>query len=227
MQGISSIGSSAAASASSASVTGLADNFDTFLTLLTTQLQNQDPLSPMESNEFTQQLVQFSQVEQSIATNANLEKMLGVLGASNAANTVALIGKDITFGGGTNTLANGKARWEYELPANADKVTLTISDSSGKLVYAGNGEISAGGHSFEWDGKDNSGEPLADGIYTLAVTATDGNGSAVPAEIFSIGTVTGVQSGGEETELLIGQAAVPASLMLKVNEPATAGGQES
>ena len=54
----------------------LSDDFDNFLTLLTTQLQNQDPLEPMDSNEFTQQLVQFTEVEQSIATNKNLEQIL-------------------------------------------------------------------------------------------------------------------------------------------------------
>mgnify|MGYP003671028258 CR=1 FL=1 len=218
MDGIAAIGSNAATSASSASVTGLADNFDTFLTLLTTQLQNQDPLSPMESNEFTQQLVQFSQVEQSIATNGNLEKMLSLLGASNAANTVALIGKEITFAGGTNALTNGKAKWEYELPSEAAKATITIEDASGKLVYTGTAETSSGLHEFAWDGKDNSGDPLDDGIYTLSVNATDAEGGSVTAAVYSLGQVTGVQSGASEPELLIGEAAVPSSLMLQVNE---------
>lgn len=227
MEGVSGIGSPPASTASQSSVTGLADNFDTFLTLLTTQLQNQDPLSPMESNEFTQQLVQFSQVEQSIATNTNLEKMIGLLGASNAANTVALIGKEVTFGGGTNALVDGQAKWQYELPSDAASVTFTIADSSGKLVYTSSGDTSAGSHDFVWDGKDNGGNQLQDGIYTFNVAALDGENKSLSTDVYSLGRVTGVQSGTEESELLIGEAVVPASQMLKVNEYPAEEQQES
>lgn len=218
MDGVSGIGATPPTTASQASVTGLADNFDTFLTLLTTQLQNQDPLSPMDSNEFTKQLVQFSEVEQSIATNTNLEQMLGLLGASNAANTVALIGKEVTFAGGTNSLVGGKAKWNYSLADDAKEVSLTIEDESGKLVYVGTGETEAGSHEFNWDGKDNSGSPLQDGIYTLTVTAKNIDNTSIETEVLSLGQVTGVQSGAEEAELLIGDASIPASLMLRVNE---------
>ena len=227
MESVSAIGTTTNSSASQASATGLADNFDTFLTLLTTQLQNQDPLSPMDSTQFTQQLVQFSQVEQSIATNSNLEQVVSLLGASNAANTVALIGKEVTFAGGTNALVNGKAKWNYELAGDAKEATLTIADESGKLVYVGAGEIKAGSHEFVWDGKDNSGDPLEDGIYTLTVTAKDVKGVSVESNVLSLGIVTGVQSGAEESELLVGEAAIPASLMLKVNEIASEEQTES
>jgi flagellar basal-body rod modification protein FlgD len=206
-------------SASSASVTGLADNFDTFLTLLTTQLQNQDPLSPLESNEFTQQLVQFSQVEQSIATNSNLEQVLGLLGSNNVASTVAYLGKDVAVAGGTNGLVDGAANWRYSVPAGAAEVSMTVEDASGKVVYAGQGEISTGTHVFDWDGKDNSGKQLEDGGYVLKVSAVDGNGEPLTAEVAALGRVTGVQSGTDGTELLLGTVAVSTDDVLQVTEP--------
>lgn len=220
ISGLTASTTSAAAGGSSASVTGLADNFDTFLTLLTTQLQNQDPLSPLESNEFTQQLVQFSQVEQSIATNTNLEKVLGLLGSNNVASNVAYIGKDVMVAGGSNGLADGKANWRYTVPAGATEVSLTIEDSSGKLVYAGSGEVATGGHTFEWDGKDNGGEQLQDGGYVLKVSAVDGNGEVLPTDVAALGRVTGVQTGDNGTELLIGGIAVSTDDVLQVTEPA-------
>ena len=70
----------------------LADTFDSFLTLLTAQLTNQDPLDPLDPNEFTDQLVSFTNVEQSIATNKNLEQLLASYQSNELASAVSYIG---------------------------------------------------------------------------------------------------------------------------------------
>ena len=79
------VAATTATAAAAASATGdttaigrarLAENFDTFLSLLTTQLKNQDPLSPLDSNQFTQQIVQMTGVEQQLATNDLLKKLV-------------------------------------------------------------------------------------------------------------------------------------------------------
>ena len=158
----------------------LSGNFNTFLTLLTTQLQNQDPMSPMDSNQFTQQLVEFSRVEQQINTNDNLQDadQPGRSGRS-ASDAVSYLGKIVTITNGNAALANGQAAWSYTLGSAAAANTLTVTDSTGHVVYTAPGETAAGTHDFTWNGQDNNGNQLPDGVYTLTVTPQSADGSAM------------------------------------------------
>ena len=185
-------------------VAQLSTNFSTFLTLLTTQLKNQDPTSPMDSNQFTQQLVQFSQVEQQIDTNSHLKTLISQ-GTSNASTMAATyLGKKVSMTNGNASLSNGAANWTYNLGTEAGSTALTISDAHGKVVYTGAGEITAGNHSFAWNGRDNNGNQLNDGTYTLAVNATTASGGAVTSSVASAGAVTQIDMTGGSPKLVIG-----------------------
>ncbi|MBA2589038.1 MAG: flagellar hook assembly protein FlgD [Alphaproteobacteria bacterium] len=200
----------AAASAATApdAMKKLSGNFSTFLTLLTTQLKNQDPTSPMDSNAFTQQLVMYSQVEQQIDTNSNLKTLISQGTSNAAAVTTGYLGKKVSILNGNAALTNGSASWTYNLDAAAATNQLSITDSKGKLVYAGAGETAAGNHTFAWDGKDNNGNQLADGAYTLNVAATGGAGGAVTSSVASAGTVTQIDMTGSTPKLVIGSMEV-------------------
>jgi len=206
-------------SASESANAALAADFDTFLTLLTTQLQNQDPLSPLDSNQFTEQLVQFSQVEQAIATNENLEDVLALIGDGNTASAVSYLGKDILAEGNAADLANGQATWDYALADPAQSTTITVTDENGKLVLATPGQQAAGQHTFVWDGLDSSGEALPDGVYHIAVAAQNAEGESVGVTTYSTGEVTGVNTGADGTQLLLGQVTVPMSAVVRVQDP--------
>ena len=127
--------SQASQGAAAAASANLSDNFDTFLTLLTTQLRNQDPLEPLKSAEFTNQLVQFSGVEQSIATNENLEQLLNLTFANFASDSVGYIGKEVEAESPTAIMTDGQAQWGYELSGPADDVQFFVTDIAGRLVY--------------------------------------------------------------------------------------------
>ena len=182
----------------------LSGNFSTFLTLLTTQLKNQDPTSPMDSNAFTQQLVMYSQVEQQINTNTNLKSLI-TQGTSNAAAmTTGYLGKKVSITNGNASLTNGSATWTYNLESTAASNQITISDSRGRIVYAGTGQTAAGNNTFTWDGKDNNGNQLPDGTYKLTVTAADLAGNTVTSSVASVGTVTQIDMTGNEPQLIVG-----------------------
>ena len=189
----------------------LAGNFDTFLKLLTTQLQNQDPMSPMDSNEFTQQLVAFSSVEQQINTNDNLQSLIALSLSQQASAAVNYIGHSVVMTSGKSALQSGACDWTYNLGAGASATTLTVKDASGKVVYSGSGETQAGNNDFAWDGKDANGNQLPDGQYTLSVTATAADGSAITSSIASKALVTAVDMSGTTPMLVLGAMEIPLS----------------
>ena len=214
-----------AAAASSATDSGalgrarLAENFDTFLSLLTTQLKNQDPLSPLDSNQFTQQIVQMTGVEQQLLTNDLLKKLVSNTG-SGVATAVSLIGKEVRAVGDASTLSNGKAEWTYNLDRAASDVKLEVLDSQGRVMNSiAPTDNKAGDHKFTWDGKSASGTPLADGTYTLRVTAKDGNGTAVTSTVYADGLVTGVEQTDGVTYVTINGAKVPWDKIVTIRQP--------
>lgn len=191
-------------SQSSTAAQQLAGNFDTFLTLLTKQLQNQDPLAPMDSNQFTEQLVQFSSVEQQINTNKNLEKLISLAQARANADVVGYLGKSVTLSNGKGALINGSASWTYALDNTAKANTITVTDANGKVVYVTSGALTKGVQTFNWDGKDNFGNQLPDGQYTVTLTPQAADGSAINYAIASKGVVSQIDFSGSDPQLMIG-----------------------
>jgi len=209
MTTVSPASSAAATSATSPdAMKQLSGNFSTFLTLLTTQLKNQDPTSPMDSNAFTQQLVMYSQVEQQIDSNTNLKTLISQGTSNAAAVTTGYLGKKVSILNGNAALTNGAATWTYNLGAAAATNQISITDANGKLVYTGAGETTAGNHTFSWDGKDNNGNQLADGAYTLNVAATGGAGGTVTSSVASAGVVSQIDMTGGTPKLVIGSMEV-------------------
>jgi flagellar basal-body rod modification protein FlgD len=204
-----SVSSTTTTSSASTAQKQLSTNFDTFLQLLTTQLKNQDPTAPMDSTQFTQQLVAFSQVEQQISTNSNLETLISL--AQGQSNNLAMsyLGHNVVLTDGQGVLASGAATWNYGLDNEAASTTLTVSNAAGKIVYSQTGETAAGVHAFDWDGKDTNGNQLADGLYTLAVTSTADDGTAVTTSVASKGLVSGIDMAGSTPQLVIGSTEVP------------------
>lgn len=205
-----------------ASATGrarLAENFDTFLTLLTTQLQNQDPLSPMDSTQFTQQLVQMTGVEQQLLTNDLLEKLVSNTG-TGVATAVSLIGKEVRADSDAAALKDGKAEWTYSLGRDASTVQLDILDSKGRVVRSiAPTDNKAGEHTLTWDGKGQGGSELADGTYTLRVTAKDSEGSTVTSNVYVDGLVTGVEQQDGLTFITVNGVQIPWDQLVSIRQP--------
>jgi flagellar basal-body rod modification protein FlgD len=210
MTAISSV-STTTGGASSTALASLSDTKDKFLTLLTTQLKNQDPMSPMDSTQFTQQLVQFTAVEQQIASNKNLEKLISLQTNSIAAQATSYMGHTVQSKGSNQTLANGSAVFGYTLSNQAQATSFSISDSTGRVVYHGIGETSSGNHSFTWDGKDDNGIQQPDGTYTIAIGAVDRQNQPVTIDTQVSGQVTGVEFDSGEPVLLIGTTKIKMS----------------
>jgi len=79
---------------------------DDFLKLLVTQLQHQDPMNPTDSQDFMAQMAQFTSVEQLTNMAKSLDRMSV---ASQTAQSVALIGKTVTWAKDDGTAGEGVA----------------------------------------------------------------------------------------------------------------------
>ena len=204
-------------SASSAATKSLTENYNTFLTLLTTQLKNQDPLNPMDSSQFTQQLVQFSSVEQQIQQNKNLETLISAQSSSTASNAVNYIGHTVAAMSDQVSLTNGSATINYALDHNVADNAITISDAKGRIIRSLTGETGQGAHTITWDGKDANGNTMADGVYKIAIAATNDDKTAASATIGISGVVTGVTLVDQKPQLAIGGVTVPMDNVLSVS----------
>ena len=170
-----------AQSTASAASQQLAGNYDTFLQMLTTQLQNQDPLNPLDSNSFTQELVQFAGVEQQINTNSNLQTLISLQASEEATQALQMLGDTVTINSGTAPLSNATntpATWNLSTTSPATG-TVTITNSSGAVVYTGTVSLNSGNNTYKWNGQGNNGTICPDGNYTISVSATSANGQKV------------------------------------------------
>jgi flagellar basal-body rod modification protein FlgD len=209
-------------STAGSSITGnasLAENFDTFLSLLTTQLQYQDPRSPMDTTEFTNQLTQFSQVEQAIKTNSQLETLIALNQANQAVGALGYLGRTVEVASSTVNLEDGEATILYALPPGAATTVVSILDADGSLVRMINGETGPGRHEYVWDGNNEQGTQVPDGVYRIAVTALDANGDVLDGTLTgTIGRVTQVNTEDQPILLMLGEVAVGVDQIVAIRE---------
>lgn len=210
--------------ASENAATTLSESFDTFLTLLTTQLRYQDPLEPMDSAEFTNQLVQFSQVEQSISTNTNLEKLLGYQGANQAVAAIGYIGTTVEALGNALPLVDGTATMNYVLAEKAESAKVLVYDASGGQVRSIDSATSLGKHTVNWDGKDDNGNTLPDGAYTVVVSARDADTNLIEVATSITAKVTGTQNNDTGTQLIFGVVPIDLDKVISVSDQNANGG---
>jgi len=203
---------SVTSTAATASTT-LSGNFNTFLTLLTAQLKNQDPTSPLDTNQFTQQLVQYSTVEQQINTNTNLTTLIDLNRASSLYQASAMVGHQVGITSSQLALQDGAASLRFTL-GTAQPVEIAISDASGAALYKGTVQGNAGSNAWTWNGVNSSGKSLADGAYTVSVTAAAGSKAAVPFTV--LGRATGITMSGTTPVLSLGQLGVPMSAVQSI-----------
>lgn len=145
-----------------------------FLHLMTEQLKNQDPLKPLDSQQFLGQLAQFSTVQGIDSMQSAMGAMASVMESDQTLRAAALVGHDALVEVDSLDLAAG-ASVQGEISARAaGPVTVDIVDANGVRVRRMTVEAgAAGATAFEWDGRDDAGEPIPAGRY--AIRAVDGN----------------------------------------------------
>lgn len=189
-----------------------------FLKLLVAQLQHQDPLAPTDNTQFVAQLAQFSSLEQEQNINSGVSQLASNQQTTFAAQATELVGKRITATSTAITMNAGSATpLSFSLANPSSVTTAKIYDANGKLVRSlALGAQGAGQQTVAWDGKDSAGSTLADGAYTVQMSATDANQTAVGVSQTLTGVVTGVDLSGGYVQLRVGSAEVTMSQITNV-----------
>ncbi|HEY4252833.1 MAG TPA: flagellar hook capping FlgD N-terminal domain-containing protein [Roseomonas sp.] len=189
----------------------IASDFNTFLTLLTTQLKNQSPDSPLDSNQMMAQLTQFASVEQQINMNQNLQQLINLQQVGGLTSAADLMGHRVEVQSDSLSLQNGRA--DLRLPARGAATTarVTIADSNGRTIRTADVSLNQGTQDWTWDGRDNNGNAVTDGVYRVGVAGIGSNGAPTSqAPAFTvIGTATGASRSGNDIVLNLGGLTLP------------------
>lgn len=162
----------------------LNSDYDTFLKMLTVQMTNQDPLDPVDSGDYAVQLANFASVEQQVITNDLLTAVQSQLATMSITQLAGWVGMD------AQALAPGNFDGEPVEVATypdslADSVELVVVNEDGQEVYRQ--PIETGPQNIEWDGTDNDGATLPEGLYTFS-SASYAEGESLgeqPADVYS------------------------------------------
>ena len=151
------------------------------------------------------QLAQLTQVEQSIVTNANLEKIDARLSNVESLSDVQLIGRDVTVPTDRIELRDGQAAFTYALSRDAANVAIRIMAADGTVLQELTGQPGIGGtdHAVTWDGRDVDGLPVPDGVFRVEVLARDSADNAVPYDTSSTTRVEQLSFAGGVTTMLL------------------------
>lgn len=178
---------------------------DVFLRLLVTQLQSQDPTSPVQNEDFVAQLAQFTTLEQATSTNKLLEKLIGQDTQRTQLDLVNLIGRTVVAQGDTVSIAGEEQpTLGYALSGEARSVTIKVLDSNKQVVRTleSTDVQKAGANQVQWDGLNDSGDRVPDGVYRFIVKAEDANKQPVPNFTFARERVMTIAFGAENPVVL-------------------------
>jgi len=190
-----------AASSNAAGLVGGTEMQDRFLKLLVTQMKNQDPLNPLDNAQVTSQLAQISTVGGIDKLNNTLQGLSSSMLASQSMQSASIIGRQVYATGSYINLTGGKAAGGIDLKQEADRVFVSIADTTGNVVRTLQlGPAKAGMSGFEWDGKTDGGGTAPSGTYVFQVTAARGT-TTIAAEPLTSGRVGGISLGGNGTTL--------------------------
>ncbi|OWW19986.1 flagellar hook assembly protein FlgD [Noviherbaspirillum denitrificans] len=174
---------------------------DRFMTLLVTQMRNQDPLNPLDNAQVTSQLAQLSTVTGIDKLNTTMQSLMSSYQTGQAVQAASMIGHGVFVPGSTIELTESKSVFGIELPAAADNIKVTVTDSKGAVVRTIDvGSQKAGIVPVAWDGKTDSDAVAPDGNYTFKVKATMGT-EKIDATALSFGTVGSVSSNAQGVKL--------------------------
>jgi flagellar basal-body rod modification protein FlgD len=182
-----------------------------FLKLLTTQMQNQDPTNPVDNTKMIADMAQFSSLEAMKQLNDTVSSMSQMFKTNQAVQASVLVGKDVVVPGSQISLISGNSPVALvNIEESLTDVKAQIRNANGELVREYSWEsLPQGQGDLKWDGKDASGNALAQGNYTVTAWGTNSEGARAAVGTLVAQKVVSVDVGssGASLNLADGSAA--------------------
>jgi flagellar basal-body rod modification protein FlgD len=152
-----------------------------------------------------------------------LDELLKYETKNRTVGALGFIGKTVEATSSSISLASGEAKFAYTLPSAATTARVLITDANGVPVASLPVETTAGKHTFTWDGKDNQGQSLPDGVYNIVISARDADDKVIEATTAVVARVTGIETRDDGLYLNFGALAIPYDKVLSVAESQSGG----
>ena len=190
---------------------------DDFMTLLLVELQHQDPTEPMDSDKILSQTSQLAGLEASENTNKALADLALSLGSANQFSTIAAIGKTADLGSNAISYSEGStSTFEVYFPQSIEQGTVQVMDDSGNVIKSLDvGTNPSGVYKFDWDGSNNSGNPVEEGLYYVNASYTDQSGNTQETRLGAY-PIESVKFDNGETLVKVGSSYVPLASIKEV-----------
>ncbi|MDT8447040.1 MAG: flagellar hook assembly protein FlgD [bacterium] len=173
---------------------------DDFMNLFMTQMSNQDPTSPMDSAGMTAQLAQLGAMEQLEKLNKGMEALNKTQSGMANHQALSFIGRDVMLDANEVALTQGSGQpVYYNLDQEMTGLKVSIEAKDGSPVYSEDlGLSSAGKHRYVWDGKNDRGTLMGDGLYKIRLIARHADGTSEEVAAYNSGRVNQVEFQGGE-----------------------------
>jgi flagellar basal-body rod modification protein FlgD len=162
-----------------------------FMSLMTTQLKNQDPLKPLENGDFLGQIASFAQVTGISDLQDSFSEFASAMQSDQALQGSSLVGRSVLVPSsiGYMTPDNGLSG-QINVAEPVVDLKVQIYDESGAVVRTIEMGNASGYTNFTWDGFNDDGTAMPEGVYQYIATGTvEGENSA-----FATATIADVSS---------------------------------
>jgi len=162
-----------------------------FMSLMTTQLKNQDPLKPMESGDFLGQIASFGTVSGIADLQDSFSSFAKAMQSDQALQGSSLVGRSVLVPSSIGMMTpDDGLTGQINVAEPVTDLKVQIYSEAGVPVKT----IELGGASgytnFTWDGFDENGKAMPEGIYQFRATGTVNGENAA----FATATVAKVSS---------------------------------
>lgn len=174
----------------------------------------------MESGDFLSQMAQFGTVNGVTELNKSFSTLATSLQSSQALQASTMVGNSVLVPGNRAELvAGGEVKAAVNLEQSTSNLAVNVIDQFGQTVKTiGLGSQTSGLTKFTWDGRDNNGQPVAPGSYTIQAASNVGNQAvAQPVYMYAkVESVTLSKTGGEAQLNLNGLGSVNISQVMEI-----------
>lgn len=200
---------------------------DAFFQLFLTELQNQDPTEPMDSDKILTQTSMMTELEAQEEMKSAMESITEAFQASQQGmaqfNAVSMINKIASTDQTYVTLEDDGEDVDFNLYFDVpiENGTIQIINSANKVVQSYPMEDFAGQYGnipFEWNGNDNTENPVPAGDYSIVANYTGADGEDHKAAL-GRGVVESVKFEDGESLLKVGGKYVSLENVLEFTSP--------